>query len=127
MHSNYSNFQGQMRRPVYPEHQAFHPSPNLEQSHHTGTFYERKLLPNEMRISTKGEMKLYVHSAMTILKQGYANLNIVGRGQAVPLTEELTDILKRKNGGCDFQVRFTQALNKKGFVCEEIHVMISQK
>lgn len=88
---------------------------------------ETKLLPNEMRISSQGDMRGYVNMALDIINQGFNHVKMVGRGQAVPLTEDLVDILQKKAPYCIFQVRFTTALNKKGYVCDEIHVMMSKK
>jgi hypothetical protein len=88
---------------------------------------ETKLLPNEMRISSQGDMRGYVDHALGVINQGFNHVKMVGRGQAVPLTEDLVDILQKKAPSCMFQVRFTTALNKLGDVCDEVHVMMSKK
>ena len=52
---------------------------------------------------------------------------MVGRGQAVLLTEDLVANLKRIAPYCMYVVRFTTALNKRGDVVDEVHVMMSKK
>jgi len=86
------------------------------------------MLPNEMRISSGGDVAAYGRVASKILgEMGYANVKMVGRGQAVALTQELVDYMKEKISNCFFQVRFTTSFNKRGDVVDEIHVMISKK
>src|SRR5438105_2492635 len=86
---------------------------------------EARLLPNEMRVSTRGDYKNYVESALRIVKNGYDFLKIVGRGEAVVITEDLLEELKARLKYSKFLVHYTQALNKKGVVVNEIHIMVS--
>lgn len=60
-----------------------------------------------------------------ILIQGFKNIKIIGRGRAVPLTEELVKKLKDKALPCNYQLRYTSALNKSGEVVDEVHVMMT--
>ena len=52
-------------------------------------------------------------------------MKIVGRGAAVFLTEKLVEVLKDQVHFCDYQIRYASALNKKGNVVDEVHVMMT--
>ncbi len=112
----------------HADKESFHPASNRE-APFRGEYHpiETQLLPNEMRISSKGDMRGYVDHALDVMNQGFNHVKMVGRGQAVPITEDLVDILQKKAPYCLFQVRFTTALNMNGDVCDEVHVMISKK
>lgn len=88
---------------------------------------EGQLLPNEIRINSMGNAKVYCDIAVRTFEQGYENIKIVGRGMAVELTEEVTQELKKRAPYCFYMVRFAQALNKKGEIVEEMHVMMCKK
>ena len=54
---------------------------------------ETKLLPNEMRISSRGNLSMYLDSALKMLNGEFEHLKIVGRGEAVNLSQELLHLL----------------------------------
>ena len=58
---------------------------------------ETKLLPNELRISSQGNMKMYADTSFQLFNKGFNHLKIVGRGRAVPLTKDLVDYLREKS------------------------------
>lgn len=95
---------------------------------HKEKAFETILQPNEMRISTGGDLQAYSRVALSILhEQGYNNVKMVGRGRAVSLTQDIVDFLKQRKSDLNFQVRFTTAFNKRGDVVDEVHVMLSKK
>ena len=63
---------------------------------HTETTYQRdvetRLLPNEMRISSRGNMNQYFENAMAALEK-FRFLKIVARGSAVPLAEDIASMI----------------------------------
>ena len=83
-------------------------------------------LPNEMKVGIRGELRNYVGEALQILRSGYSHLSIMGRGQAVPMVQRLVEVLRNKNNGWGFKITVNDALNKRGVIVEEVHVMVSQ-
>jgi len=56
--------------------------------------YETKLLPNEMKISTKGNVESYFNQAMIVLfERGYSHLKMVARGTACELGCALSAVI----------------------------------
>jgi len=84
-----------------------------------------RFLPNEIRISSKGESRGYVGAVLSLFRDGYEHVIMVGRGQAVPITQEIVEILKGK--ALLIQVRCNPCFNKQGEIIQEMHVMLSQK
>lgn len=80
-----------------------------------------------MRISTRGSVDIYLGNALRMLRSEFEHLKFVGRGEAVALAEELLDLLSHKAKYCSFSVNYTESFNKKGQICDEIHVMVSHK
>ena len=80
-----------------------------------------------MRISSTGSFSVYQDIALKRLQEGYQQLKIVARGRAVPLAEELQEVIKCKVTGYYFSVTYTKALNVRGKVVDELHVMISKE
>ena len=80
-----------------------------------------------MRVSTIGHFNTYVSTALGTLENGYDHLKIVGRGEAVPIAEDLLKTLSLKARYCTYSTNYTQALNKRGVVVPEIHIMVSRK
>jgi DNA-binding protein len=91
--------------------------------------FETQLLPNEIRISTKGSFSGYVRSILSIMDQGYKNCKIVARGMAVEYAHEVFEEVKSKLSPHQFTFNTydAQSLNMKGTVCDEFHIMISVK
>lgn len=61
------------------------------------------------------------------MKANFFNMKIVGRGQAVRLTEQLVDILRSKMSNLDYKHTYLEALNKAGEVVEELHILVSKR
>lgn len=54
------------------------------------------ILPNEIRVSTKGTVDSYLGACLYKLKEGFEHIKVVGRGNAVEPTEELLALLKQR-------------------------------
>jgi DNA-binding protein len=90
---------------------------------------ETQLLPNEFRISNKGNFGLYIRQILSTLESGYANCKIVARGTATQFAYDVVEEVKNKLPARKFFVKEseTTALNKRGHVVQELHFMISMR
>lgn len=88
---------------------------------------ETQLLPNEIRISSKGSFNAYVKTILSTLEEGYKNCKIVGRGIAAQTSINILTFLKKKAPQYYYQQETTQALNKQGNVVDEIHILVSKR
>lgn len=118
-----SSFKSHHPRPVvYSDSQ--HPTPI-----HDLPIYSKgvnvQLLPNEMRISTKGSYKMYLDYALKALSE-YTHLKIVARGQAVAMAEELATGIAQKQFNFACEKNFTQGLNKTGVLVQEVHIVFTK-
>lgn len=59
-----------------------------------GNTVETQLLPNEIRISAKGNFALYVKQILTTLKQGFKNCKLVARGNATSFAWDIVREIK---------------------------------
>ena len=86
---------------------------------------ETQLLPNEIRVSSNGNFNGYVKQILYTMEQGYANCKIVGRGMAAQITWDLLQTIMKKAPHYHYDKHQTTALNKRGIVVDELHVMVS--
>ena len=85
------------------------------------------LLPNEIRISSKGNFSAQVNHILDTMQRGYMNCKVVGRGMAVERTLEVLEFISHKAPQYIYEQYQTKSLNKQGMVVEELHLMITQK
>jgi hypothetical protein len=85
------------------------------------------LVPNEVRISLKGNFKGQVGHILLLLRSGYLNCKVVGRGSACERITEILGYLEQQHPEFSYHLSTTKSLNRSGNVCDEMHVMISQK
>lgn len=57
---------------------------------------ETQLLPNEVRVSSKGNFNTYVKSILTTMESGYKNCKIVARGTASEIAWNIYQFILRK-------------------------------
>ncbi|CDW78975.1 UNKNOWN [Stylonychia lemnae] len=88
---------------------------------------QSQLLPNEIRVSMKSRFKFVVDNVMQILREGYPNCKVVGRGMACQLTSEVYSYFKRNFTNFIYECMNAKALNKVGEVVDEFHLLISKR
>ena len=86
---------------------------------------ETQLQPNELRISNKGNIISYSNVVNSLIKRdGYQHCKMVGRGMATEKALEVMRDLKSRDPKLWVEHNFTTALNKRGEVVDEVHIMI---
>ena len=78
-----------------------------------------------MRISNKGNIISYSNVVNSLIKRdGYQHCKMVGRGMATEKALEVMRDLKSRDPKLWVEHNFTTALNKRGEVVDEVHIMI---
>eukprot|EP00347_Sterkiella_histriomuscorum_P003805 403362873 len=89
------------------------------------------LLPNEIRVSAKNStINSIVKQITYVLRNGFQNVKLVGRGQACQLTQDIVAHLRENTNmpsSYSFDVKNTSAFNIIGEVVDELHVMIRER
>jgi hypothetical protein len=81
-----------------------------------------------MHLSVKGNLESYFMTAMRILFElNFDHLKLVGRGSACVAACKLSELItSRSPVNLTVNENTTQALNKRGQVVDELHVMFSK-
>ena len=59
------------------------------------------------------------------MESGFKNFKVVARGSAIDKAIEVLNFVKSKAPQYIYEWSNTKSLNKKGEVCDEVHIMIS--
>jgi hypothetical protein len=81
--------------------------------------------PNEVRISLKGNFKGQVGHILFVLRSGFMNCKVVGRGSAGERITEIVSYLQKQHPEYAYHLSSTKSLNRAGNVVDELHLMIS--
>ena len=71
-------------------------------------------MPNEMKISVKGNVYKYAATASELLEDGFEHVKLVGRGSAAPMTEQISNLVRKRVPYCFMKTTMNSALNKSG-------------
>jgi len=87
-----------------------------------------KLVPNELRVSSKSSLSYVVRSVLSILKdQNYPNCKVVARGTACPILRDVFQSMTKEYPQYDYDVTTTKSFNVYGQLVEELHLFISNE
>ncbi len=90
-------------------------------------FADEFALPNEVRISMKGVFESQCKHILMILRSGYPNCKVVGRGRASEKTYAILEYLQKAAPQYSYHWSETKSLNRVGQVVDEVHLMIIQE
>ena len=84
-------------------------------------------MPNEVRISLNGSFKGQIGHIFFVMRSGYLNCKVVGRGSACERIKEIVNYLQKQAPQYLYHMSNTKSLNRMGFVVDEMHVMITNE
>lgn len=82
-------------------------------------------MPNEIRVSSKGNFNSYVKFILKTFEEGYVNFKVAARGNACLKSEEIVEFISKKKPTYKISVSYIESFNKKGEIVDEMHAMIS--
>jgi hypothetical protein len=84
-------------------------------------------VPNELRISLNGNFKGQVGHIFFVMRSGYVNCKVVGRGSACERIKEIVSYLQKNAPQYSYHIGNTKSLNRIGMVVDEMHLLITNE